>query len=102
MNKTEEIKKIAEQIAKKYEPQKIILFGSYAWGNPGPDSDIDLLVIKETKDTRQMAREVDRLIFPRRFSLDLIVYTPDQVGRRMKLNDFFIKNILTKGKVLYG
>ena len=61
-----------------------------------------MLIIKETKNTREMAREIDGSIFPRYFPLDLIVYTPSQVEKRRKMGDFFIKNILTKGKVLYA
>ena len=58
----EEIKKMAEKIAKKYKPEKIILFGSYAWGKPGPNSDVDLFVVKKTGNTR-MARKIGRLLF---------------------------------------
>ncbi len=97
-----ELEKLKENIIKKYKPEKIILFGSYAWGKPGPDSDVDLFVIKETENTRETAREIDGSIFPRPFPLDLIVYTAGQVDRRRKIGDPFIINILTKGKVLYA
>ena len=67
MVKEKEIKKIAEKIAKEYKPEKIILFGSYAWGKPGPNSDVDLFVVKKTDNTREMARKIGRLLFPRLF-----------------------------------
>ncbi len=101
-NRIEQIKKVAEQIYDKYQPEKIILFGSWAWGVPGPDSDVDLLIVKQTENTRLLAREIDGQIFPRPFPIDLIVYRPEQVEKRKAMGDFFINDILTKGKVLYG
>lgn len=95
------IKEVAESIGKKFQPEKIILFGSYAWGEPGPDSDVDLFVIKETDDTRKTSREISRLIFPRPFPLDIIVYKPEQAEKAQK-KDFFIRNILQNGQLLYG
>lgn len=103
---TKEIKKqiqeIADKIVEKYQPEKIILFGSYAWGKPHKNSDIDLFVIKESKNTRQLAKEIDGSIFPRQFPIDLIVYEPKNVSKRLRMEDFFITDIMTKGKVLYG
>lgn len=95
------IKEVAETIGKKFQPDKIILFGSYAWGQPGPHSDVDLFIIKETDDTRKTAREISRLIFPRPFPLDIIVYRPTQAEKAGK-KDFFIRDILQKGLLLYG
>lgn len=99
------IKKISNKIEKEYHPEKIILFGSYAWGKPGKCSDIDLFIIKKTK-----ARHLDRSIEVRKIldeengmvALDPVVYTPDETKYRIKLGDDFIKKILTKGMVLYG
>ncbi|MFH1838083.1 MAG: nucleotidyltransferase domain-containing protein [Candidatus Kuenenbacteria bacterium] len=91
-----------KKIVQKFQPEKIILFGSHAWGKPNSDSDVDLFIIKETKNTRKTAREIDRLIFPRFFPLDLIVYTPKQMETRKNTNDFFINDILSKGKILYA
>lgn len=97
----EKLKKVVDKIAREYAPEKIILFGSYAWGKPTKDSDIDLFIIQETEDTREAAREIDGSIFPRPFPIDLIVYRPEQVEKRLKNGDFFIKDILSKGKILY-
>lgn len=95
------LSEIVVKIAEEFKPEKIILFGSWAWGEPGPDSDVDLLIIKKTEDTRKLAREIDDVLFPRSFPIDLIVYRPDQVEKRNKMGDFFISDILSKGKVLY-
>lgn len=83
-----------------------ILFGSYAYGNPTPDSDVDLLVIMDTKG-RQAERyvAVSRLLRPRQFPVDIIVKTAREVEEAMqggKDNSFFIREIIKKGKVLYG
>lgn len=97
----DKIRQVAQKIVKEFQPEKIILFGSCAWGKPGPDSDVDLFVIKETENTRDFARKIDRSIFPRPFPIDLIVYRPKYVNDKFASGDFFIRNILTKGKVLY-
>lgn len=98
-----QLKKITQKIVKEFKPEKIILFGSYAWGKPGPDSDVDLFVVKKTNhSTREIARGIDRILFPRPFPIDLIVYTPEQVKKSKMSEDFFIEDILTNGKVLYA
>jgi len=94
--------KVVKLIVKRFKPEKIILFGSYAWGKPNQDSDIDLFIVKETKNTREMAMEIDGSIRPRPFPIDLIVYRPKNVEKRIKMGDFFIKDIISKGKILYG
>ncbi len=96
------IKEIAATVGKNFQPNKIILFGSYAWGNPNSDSDIDLFIIKETNNTRETARQISRSIFPRPFPIDFMVYTPSQTEKRKKMGDFFIKKILEKGQTLYA
>ena|SRR3989344_7284172 len=96
------IKTVAQEIARKFKPDKIILFGSYAWGTPGPDSDVDLFIIKETDNTRETAREIDGSIRPRPFPIDLIVYKPASVEKSLTRKDFFIRNIMTKGITLYA
>ncbi len=97
----EEIKKVAERIGKKYKPEKIILFGSYAWGKPTHDSDVDLFIIKETENTRETAREIDGSIFPRSFPIDLIVYTPVQLKKEVDLEEPFVSKVTKKGKILF-
>jgi len=98
----EKIELVKEKIVREFKPEKIILFGSYAWGTPDENSDIDLFIVKETEDTRKMAREIDGSIFPRPFPIDIIVYTPENVKKRLAINDFFIRDIFDNGKLLYG
>jgi len=98
-----ELQKITDKIVRKYRPEKIILFGSQIWGKPSPDSDVDLLIVKESMNTtREIAREIDGMIFPRPFPIDLIVYKPKKLEERRKMGDAFINNILDRGKVLYA
>jgi len=98
----EKIKEVAQKVADHFNPEKIILFGSWAEGNPTADSDVDLFVVKDTEESsRDMAREIDRYIFPRPFPLDILVYKPEEVDSSIENGNFFIRNIVTKGKVLY-
>ncbi|MBI2591166.1 MAG: nucleotidyltransferase domain-containing protein [Candidatus Brennerbacteria bacterium] len=96
------IRDVTDKIVREFQPDKIILFGSYAWGTPTEDSDVDLFIVKETKNTRELAREIDGSIFPRPFPIDLIVYKPEQIEKMEKIGDFFIRNILRRGKTLYA
>ncbi len=96
-------KKIVNKIVKYYKPEKIFLFGSYAWGKPTKNSDIDLLIIKSTKpnNKRQDQFLLGEIIFGCGLPVDTLIYTPVEIKRRLKLNDFFIHDIITKGKKLY-
>lgn len=93
-----------KRIASELKPEKIILFGSYAYGNPTPDSDVDLLIIMNTRDKhidRYVA--VSNLLIPREFPVDIIVKTPKEIKQEeKKKSNFFLREILTKGKVLYA
>lgn len=99
------ILRMAERIAKQYAPEKIILFGSYAYGEPTPDSDVDLLIIKNT-DKRPIDRwiEVKRLLrdIARSLPVSPLVYTEKKVDERNAMRDFFIEEIFERGEVLYG
>jgi predicted nucleotidyltransferase len=87
------------------KPEKIILFGSYAYGNPTPDSDVDLLVVVETDGkNKEVYRAVSKILYPRQFPVDILIKTPEEVEAGLKGgtdNGFFIREILKKGKVLY-
>lgn len=96
----EKLQRATDRIVQQFHPERVILFGSWAWGTPGPDSDVDLLVIKATDNTRRTAREIDSALFPREFPIDLIVYSPAQIEQQTK-QDFFIRAILANGQVLY-
>jgi len=100
---TAEIKSIADQIIRKYDPLKIILFGSAARGEYDRVSDLDFLIIKEDVPVHGLARmrQLDELI-DRNIASDMLVYRPDEFEERVKLGDPFIKTILREGRVLYG
>jgi predicted nucleotidyltransferase len=96
-----EIKRLCEKIALEFHPEKIILFGSHAYGNPEWDSDVDLLVIMPFKGrhTRKAIEILDRL--NPATALDLLVRTPRQVEQRLAMGDFFMREIIERGKVMY-
>ena len=97
------IKPLVSKIVDKYHPDKVYLFGSYAWGNPTVDSDVDLFIVKEKvdKSQRKRRRKLRGLLFESGVPFDLFVYTPSEVDERLELGDFFVKDIVKKGKVLY-
>jgi predicted nucleotidyltransferase len=96
------IRAVVKQIAAKFQPEKIILFGSYAYGKPKPESDVDLLVIMDTPlRERQQRLEISRTLSPRPFPMDIIVRTPGQLEARLASGDPFLREIATQGKVLY-
>ena len=109
MTDSQDIKKVVQRMLRKlvaeYAPQKVVLFGSYAYGTPGPDSDIDLLIIKETPE-----RFLDRWITVqhiltgthRTFPVETLVLTPQEIEKRLAIGDQFIAEALEKGEVLYA
>ena len=99
----EEIERITAQIIEKYAPQKIILFGSAARGEPGPDSDADFLIVKKYTPLygADRIRELSRII-ERNIAIDLLIYRPEEIEKRLEMGDPFLKAILEEGKVLYG
>ena len=92
---------VARQIVEKFEPQKIILFGSYARQRPRAESDVDLLVIMDTSlsETEQAVRILQNIEY--HFGLDLLVRTPENLARRLELGDPFLQEIMTEGIVIY-
>ncbi len=94
---------IVEKIVRAIAPQRIILFGSFSRGQETEGSDLDLLVIQDTgRSSRQVRREIEQLLWGRRFAVDLIVATPEQVERNVADgNPFYTRHILAEGKVLY-
>jgi predicted nucleotidyltransferase len=96
------IRAVVKQIANKFYPEQIILFGSYAYGKPKPESDVDLLVVMETPlRERQQRLEISRALSPRPFPLDVVVRTPKQLKERITLGDSFLREITAQGKVIY-
>src|SRR5215831_2809922 len=96
------IRRFARRIAERFHPDKIILFGSYAYGQPHDESDVDLLVIMPTRNAIEQAIRID-LAFERPFALDVHVRTPYQIKQGLKEGDcdWFLREAMEKGKVLY-
>lgn len=91
-----------QRIVDELQPEKIILFGSYAYGKPNSHSDVDLLVVMKTDASlKERSWNVSRLLLPRPFPIDILVKTPKEIEAALKAGDFFIKEIVTRGKVLY-
>ncbi|MEE3716577.1 nucleotidyltransferase domain-containing protein [Tumidithrix elongata RA019] len=96
-----QIQAFSEQIAEHFQPEQIILFGSYAYGHPTEDSDVDLLVVLAFEGMSvDKAIEIRRRLKPN-FPLDLIARTSKQIQQRLDMGDFFIQDILQKGRILY-
>jgi len=94
------IRKYARQVAEQFKPDKIILFGSHAYGTPNEDSDVDILVVMPARNQIDQACRIDDAIDPP-FPLDLIVRTPEKLAQRLAMGDTFLREILAKGKVLH-
>ena len=92
---------LIERIVQAYHPERIVLFGSYAYGTPTVDSDVDLLVVLpfEGKGARKAVEILDT-VHPE-FPVDLLVRTPEQVRQRLAWNDFFLREVIERGKILY-
>jgi predicted nucleotidyltransferase len=98
----ETLGRAVQRIVKALDPEKIILFGSYAYGEPTPDSDIDLLVIMHTEASlTERYLSVSRLLRPRPFPVDILVKTPQEVENAIRSGNFFLKEILSRGEILY-
>ena len=97
----EQILKFVDVVAAKFRPQRIVLFGSYAYGTPTPDSDVDILVVKNFRGSSHDQAVSIRGAVPRDFPMDLLVRTEAEIRRRVRWNDYFMKEITEKGLVLY-
>jgi len=101
MVKRAQIRRFSDAVAREFRPEKIILFGSYAYGRPSEGSDVDLLVIMQF-DRKQGRKSLEiRRRIPASFPMDLIVRTPEFIAQRLAWGDCFTQEILAKGKVLY-
>ena len=101
MISSKEIQSFSQKIVEEFQPEQVILFGSYAYGQATQDSDVDLLVILPFEGLPvYKAIEIRKKLKPT-FSLDLITRTSKQIQQRLDMGDFFIKDILQKGHILY-
>ncbi len=99
----QEIEAFCNDIIKYYKPEKIILFGSYAYGTPNNDSDVDLLVIKQTNKRRlERGKELTSLL-PNKynFPMDILIYNTEEVNKWENVPLAFITSIINKGKLMY-
>ena len=99
----QEIQVTCDDIVREFAPLQVILFGSYGYGTPTENSDVDLLVVMaiSESETRRQASEIRRRI-PHRFPIDLLVRSPEEIAYRLSYNDWFLREITEKGEVLYG
>ena len=102
MVSAKEIQATCNDIIREFAPQQVILFGSYAYGTPTEDSDVDLFVVMTgmKSNAREEAWEMKKRL-PERFRLDLHVRSPEELAYRVSHNDWFLREILEKGDVLY-
>ncbi len=102
MIETSQILGVADKIARQFHPERIILFGSYAYGTPNEDSDVDLLVVMPYEGCPAVITSEMRGAVRAGFPIDLLVYTPEYIQQRLAWDDFFLIEITRKGKVLYA
>jgi predicted nucleotidyltransferase len=97
-----EIEATCDSIVREFQPLKVVLFGSHAYGTPNEDSDVDLLIVMDIpeSESRQKAVEIRRRI-PRHSRMDLLVRSPEEIRYRLSHNDWFMREITDRGQVLY-
>jgi uncharacterized protein len=97
------LKEVTQKVIQVFRPKNIILFGSYAYGKPTADSDLDLLIVMESRDrAAERIRKVSDLFDPRPLPMDFIVLTPGEVRHRLDGFDPFLEEVFAKGQMLYG
>ncbi|MFT3878959.1 MAG: nucleotidyltransferase domain-containing protein [Gemmatales bacterium] len=94
------IKKFARDVVERFHPEKIVLFGSQAYGTPNEDSDVDIMVVMQARNTLDMAAKISIDIDPP-FSLDIIVRRPRKLAGYLERGQSFHTEVMKKGKVLY-
>jgi predicted nucleotidyltransferase len=89
------------EVARQFQPERVVLFGSYAYGRPHADSDVDLLVIMPHAGHPAIASAEIRKRIRAGFPMDLIVRSPAEIRRRLEMHDSFISEILEQGETVY-
>ena len=95
------INALVGQIVEQFKPQQVILFGSYAYGKPTPDSDVDLLVVMPHKGPSSMQAAKIRKKVHAGFPMDLVVRSPAEIRKRLNVGDFFIREVIERGQPIY-
>jgi predicted nucleotidyltransferase len=95
------IQAYCDAVARQFRPQKIVLFGSYAYGRPTPDSDVDLLVVLPFCGNDVTKAIQIRSRFDTPFPMDLLVRKPEFIATRLRERDMFIEQVMTRGRVMY-
>lgn len=101
----EVIAQVVERLKARYQPERIVLFGSWAYGDPTAESDVDLLIIKRTPQPfHKRWAEVYQLVQPLVRGVDFspFVFTPEEVARRTRAHDPFLEEVLSRGQTLYA
>lgn len=97
----DEIQAFVEQVVRRFHPARVILFGSYAYGQPTGDSDVDLMVVMPHRGPSAQAATQIRMACPRSFPMDLIVRSPGELRRRLRMGDSFLRDVTANGIVLH-
>lgn len=96
-----EIQELCDEIVEKFQPEKVILFGSYASGTPTEDSDVDLMIVMDHFG-RPIEKAVEiRIATKHKFPLDLLVRDRSTIKQRVEWNDWFLRDIVENGQILY-
>jgi predicted nucleotidyltransferase len=96
-----EIERYCAAIAREFSPQRIVLFGSYAWGKPTADSDVDLMIVlPKTRGSKRPSLEIRQRVNAG-FPVDILVRPPKEIARRLREGDSFITEIMAHGRVMY-
>lgn len=102
MISNKKITEIVNKLAIGYDPEKIILFGSYAYGKPNENSDLDLFIIKNSDLPRpERTVQARKTIFGALIPIDLIVFTPNEINEAKNNQFSFVNKVLSSGKTLY-
>jgi len=101
MIKRQHINAFVRQVVDRFHPRRVILFGSYAYGKPTVDSDVDLLVVMPHDGHPAIKAAEIRKRVHAGFPMDLVVRSPNEIRRRLAMKDFFISEIMERGQPLY-
>jgi predicted nucleotidyltransferase len=94
------IRRMIQSVAERFQPERIILFGSYAYGQPRRESDVDLLVVIKARNEIDKALQIENYLDPP-FGVDVIVRTPYNLAWRLREGDWFLREVVERGKVIY-